>query len=123
MKFRLRSAHYFPGDVWLPGDKENESFGDDRGTVVGDGTKFPVFSILAEERPKDAMTPTTEMEPLDEEAEQAMEELREWLAAGGRVVNPVEALPLGGEPVDDYDKRYLPGFAGTPRPQGKGKEV
>ncbi len=50
--------HYLPEDKLLPGDLENEQFlGPERGTVVGDGTPYPI------------KWPTLEMVALDEEAE------------------------------------------------------
>lgn len=114
-KFRLRIAHQmrnttYDSDVWLPGDKENEHLGDDRGTLVGDGTPYPVASA------------TIEMVPLDEEAEAmiGLEEAR--LARNGGGMNPVDQLPLIMQALvqkDDYEERYVPGFPGHQRPVPK----
>jgi hypothetical protein len=41
-RYRLKSAHYLAGDKWLPGDAENQHLGDERGTIVGDGTDHEV---------------------------------------------------------------------------------
>ena len=101
MKFRLKSAHFIEGDKWLPGDKENEHLGDDKGTIVGDGTPHQIKS------------PTLEMVPLDEEAEKALDAEMERLARNSASMNPVDQLPVRG---DDYDERYVPGFPGTKRP-------
>lgn len=107
MKFRLLSAHYIDGDKWLPGDKENEHLGDEKGTIVGDGTPHPI------------KTPTIEMAPLDEEAEETLERERERLthnsAAGQATMIPVDQLALTIR--DDFEQRFIPGFPGTPRPQ------
>lgn len=116
-KFRLLSAHQlrnsaYNSDVWLPGDKENEHLGDERGTLVGDGTSYPIASA------------TLEMVPLDEEAEAMMEAERERLARGAASMNPVDQLPVIMQALagnqDDYEKRYVPGFDGKQRPQQKG---
>ena len=95
MKFRLKSAHYLPGDKWLPGDLENQQYGEERGTIVGDGTDHPIVS------------PTIEMVPLDEEAEKALakEELR--LSVNQTSMTPLDKLPLN---MDTYEERYIPGY-------------
>jgi hypothetical protein len=91
-KFRLLRAHYLPGDKWLPGDAENEYLGDERGTVVGDGT------------PHNVRWPTLEMEPLDEEAREMLERERERLEMDAGIMNPVENLPM-----NSYETMYVPG--------------
>ena len=113
-KFRLKSAHqmrnvHLNSDAWLPGDKENEHLGDERGTLVGTDTPYPVVSA------------TLEMVALDEEAEVMIAAEEERLARNHASMNPVDQLPitlqqLVGGGRDDYDERYIPGFAGTPRP-------
>src|SRR5215204_6057546 len=119
-KFRLLSAHQmrnniFNTDVWLPGDKENDHLGDERGTIVGDGTPYPVVSA------------TLEMAALDEEAEAALEVERERIARGAASMDPVGQLPILMDALnagrDDYDRRYTPGFPGQQRPQAKSKET
>lgn len=118
-KFRLKSAHQMRNievrstahstDVWLPGDKENEHLGEEKGTIVGTGTPYPVVSA------------TLEMIPLDEEGEEMIAAEEHRLARNHASMNPVDQLPItlqqligGGR--DDYDERYIPGFAGVPRP-------
>lgn len=91
-KFRLLRAHYIDGDKWLPGDMENEHLGEEKGTVVGDGT------------PHKIKWPTLEMEPLDAEAEALIEKERERLIADS-AAPPVDSLPM-----NDYEKEYTPGF-------------
>jgi hypothetical protein len=113
-KYRLLTAHQLrheglKSDVWLPGDKENEHLGDERGTVVGDGTDYPVVS------------PTVQMVALDTSGEAMLDGERSRLARNETSMNPIDNLPttlaqlLGGG-RDDYDDRYIPGFPGTPRP-------
>lgn len=112
-KFRLKIAHQlrnvqFDSDVWLAGDKENESLGDEKGALVGDGTPYPIKSA------------TIEMVPLDEEASSmiSLEEAR--LAKNGGGMNPVDQLPMVMQALiqkDDYEARYIPGFPGQPRPR------
>ena len=92
-KFRLKMAHQMrhsgvDSDVWLPGDTENEHLGDEKGTLVGDGTPYAVRSA------------TIEMVALDEEAEIMIRDERDRLARNHT----------------DYDDRYVPGFPGVPRP-------
>ena len=113
-KFRLKTAHQLrhaelKADVWLPGDKENDHLGDERGTLVGDGTPYAVANA------------TLEMVPLDEEAEVMLRAEEDRLARSNATMNPVDQLPvtlqqLLGVGRDDYEDRYLPGFPGTPRP-------
>lgn len=112
MQFRLKSAHYFPNDMYLPGDRETG----DNGTVVGDGTRYPVVKF-SERKPGD-MTPTIEMEPLDEDAEAALEEERERLASvdGGVLLMEQLAQQLQTMQVSDpHDAKYIPGFGNTRR--------
>lgn len=113
-KFRLLTAHQmrnnvYNSDVWLPGDKENEHLGDDKGTLVGDGTPYTVTSA------------TLEMIALDDEAEVMMEAERERLTRGAASMNPVDQIPVLMQAIaqgqDDYEKRYVPGFDGKQRPQ------
>lgn len=117
-KFRLRTAHQLRNadlkhDAWLPGDKENENLGDERGTLVGSGTPYPVTYA------------TLEMQPLDAEAEAMIETEQARLARAQASMNPVDQLPvtlremMGVGPRDDYEDRYLPGFPGQPRPEAK----
>ena len=113
-KFRLRTAHQLrhselKTDVWLPGDKENEHLGDERGTQVGDGTPYPVVSA------------TLEMVALDEEGRAMLEIEEARLAHASASMNPIDQLPvtlqaLLGHGRDDYEDRYVPGFPGTQRP-------
>lgn len=94
MKFRLLSAHYFDGDKYLEGDKENENTkGENMGTVVGDGTPYPV------------RWPTLEMLPLDPEAEALLEKERERLRLNQASMNPIEELSM-----DAYEAEYVPAF-------------
>jgi hypothetical protein len=111
-KFRLKAAHQLrhsgvDSDVWLPGDTENEHLGDEKGTLVGDGTPYPVKSA------------TIEMVALDDEAEAMIRDERDRLARNHTSMNPVEHLPTVLQALvqrDDYDDRYVPGFPGVPRP-------
>lgn len=98
-RYRLKSAHYLENDYLLMGDKENEYRGDDQGTIVGDGTPYKV------------RTPTTEMVPLDEEAEAALAAEFERVQRNGSM-NPVERIPLQ---MDDWETRNVPGFPGVKR--------
>ena len=108
-KFRLLAAHQLrnsdlKADVLVLGDRETEHLGEQRGTLVGDGTPYPVVHA------------TLEMEPLDEAAELMLNVERERL--GRNSMNPIDQLPVqmtGSR--DDYDDRYLPGFPGMVRPQ------
>lgn len=99
MKFRLKSAHYFDGDIYLPGDVETAGQGEERGTIVGDGTPYKI------------KWPTLEMEPLDEEAEKWLEKERERLIKNDASMTPVEDLAM-----DSYEKEYVPGFNTRRRP-------
>jgi hypothetical protein len=93
-KYRLRTAHYLPEDKLLPGDLENEQFhGPERGTIVGDGTPYPI------------KWPTLEMVALDDEAEAMLEKERERITANNASMNPIEELSL-----DAYETEYVPGF-------------
>ena len=113
-KFRLRSAHQLRNselktDMWLPGDKETEHLGDERGTLVGDGTLYPVVHA------------TLEMVALDEEGEEMLQREQVRLSNNHASMNPVDQLPITlqqllGTERDDYDDRYVPGFPGIPRP-------
>lgn len=111
-KFRLLMAHQlrnsvFNADVWLPGDKENEHLGDEKGTLVGDGTPYAVVSA------------TLEMVPLDEEAEVMIVAEQKRLERNNGAMNPIEHLPAVMQALvqkDDYDERYIPGFPGKLRP-------
>jgi len=112
-KFRLKTAHVlrhtlYESEVLLQGDKEAQDagLGDERGTLVGDGTPYKVASA------------TLFMEPLDDEAREmvAAEEAR--LVEAGTSMNPLEHLAkLVNAPTDEFEKRFLSGFPGTPRPQ------
>ena len=111
-RFRLRAAHYLMNaemktPAWLPGDTDNEHLGPERGTVVGDGTPYPIESA------------TTEMVPLDAEAEAMIAAEEERLALNGGTMSPVDQLPgtTGGR--DDYESRFVPG-SNKPRPVQKG---
>ena len=118
-KFRLLTAHQLrhaelKTDAWLPGDKENEHLGDERGTVVGDGTDYPVIH------------PTVQMVAIDESGQEMLDREYARLTHNETSMNPLEHLPatlaqlLGGG-RDDYEDRYIPGFPGTPRPQSEGR--
>jgi len=110
-KFRLLAAHQLrnsdlKADVLVLGDRETEHLGEERGTLVGDGTSYPIVHA------------TLEMLPLDNEAEAMLDVERDRLASNSASMNPVDQLPVmlaGGR--DDYDNRYVPGFPGTARPQ------
>jgi hypothetical protein len=95
-KYRLLRAHFLPGDKLLMGDQENESLGRP-GEIVGDGT------------PHEVLWPTTDMEPLDDEARAMIKKERERIAANRGAMNPVESLA-----VDNFD----PDFAPSARPHG-----
>lgn len=92
-KFRLRSAHFLPNDIWLPGDNENIAKGDEMGSLVGAGTPYQIN------------WPTLEMEPLNEEAKQWLELERQRLTMNDASMNPIDDLP-----VDDYEANYIPGL-------------
>lgn len=98
-KYRLLSAHYFPNDMYLEGDKERKDKGDEAGTIVGDGTPYTV------------QWPTLEMAPLDEEAEAMLERERERLRINDAEMNPVESLAM-----DSYEENYIPGSNRRRRP-------
>jgi len=105
-RFRLRAAHHLMNaemktPAWLPGDTENEHLGPERGTIVGDGTPYPIESA------------TTEMVPLDAEAEAMLAAEEERLARNGGTRTPVDHLP--GTTGDDFESRYVPG-TNKPRP-------
>jgi len=117
MKFRLRSAHFFPGDMYLKGDKELGG-GEDGGTLVGDGTPYPVVPLSAVPGREQVMTPTMEMVPLDEEAEAALEEERVRLDATQASMIPIEQLARHLETTrisDQHEEKYVPGFNHTRR--------
>ena len=105
MKFRLKSAHYFDGDIYLPGDTEMATVPNPRnpdgpnGTIVGDGTPYKV------------KWPTLEMEPLDEEATEWLKKEEARLIANSASMNPVEDLAM-----DSYEQNYVPGFNTRRRP-------
>lgn len=111
-KYRLRTPHEVEVQdgsqrVWLPGDVTNESLGDERGALVGDGTPYRV------------RWPTLEMIPLDDEARAAIAEEEERLRLNQATMNPIDELPIG---PDDYEERYIPGMEGVqrraPKPDG-----
>lgn len=114
-KFRLLHAHQLrhaelKSDVWLPGDKENEHLGEERGTLVGDGTPYPIEC------------PTVQMVALDPDGENMLEAERGRLSHNETSMNPLDHLPttlaqLFGGGRDTYDDRYIPGFPGVPRPK------
>lgn len=101
-KFRLLTAHYLPDDKYLLGDKETEHMGEERGTIVGDGTPHRID------------WPTLEMVPLDDEAQEMLEKEKKRLEMDTGAMNPVERLPING--VDDYEKDYVPGSNVRRRP-------
>jgi len=109
--YRLRIPHELETNdgqrLWLPGDVTNEPLGDERGTIVGDGTPYRV------------RWPTLEMIPLDDEARAAIRKEQERLDINQGTMNPIEALPIN---EDDYEERYVPGMEGRqrrpPRPDG-----
>ena len=113
-RFRLKNAHHLMNaemktPAWLPGDTDNQHLGDERGTVVGTGTAYPIESA------------TTEMVPLDAEAEAMLAAEEERLARNGGTMTPVDQLP--GTTGDDYESRYVPG-TGKLRPRSdQGKEA
>lgn len=112
-KFRLKIAHVmrhtqFETEVLLNGDKENaeQGLGDEKGTLVGDGTPYKVDKA------------TLEMEPLDDEAKTMIAAEVKRLEDMGGSMNPLEQLAkVMNIATDDYEKRFLPGFDGMPRPQ------
>ena len=110
-KFRLLAAHQLrnsdlKADVLVLGDRETEHLGEARGTLVGDGTQYPVIHA------------TLEMLPLDDEAEAMLDVERERLSRNHASMNPVDQLPVQmASGRDDYDDRYLPGFPGVLRPE------
>lgn len=107
MKFKLKAAHFFPGDVYLEGEKEV----DDKAVVVGDGTPYPVVA-LSKAKPGE-MTPTVLMEPLDDEAREALEEEEERLSKATASMVPLEQLARTMEAAfisDDHERRSIPGF-------------
>lgn len=113
-KFRLKTAHVmrhsmFESEVLLTGDKEAEDAGrTEGGALVGDGTPYKVESA------------TLFMEPLDDEARAMIEVEEQRLAATGASMNPLELLSRQlSIPQDDFEKRFIPGFPGTPRPAVK----
>ena len=98
-KFRLLRAHYLPGDKYLLGDLETEHLGEEKGTVVGDGTQHEI------------LWPTLDMEPLDDEARELLEKERRRLELDTGMMEPVEQLPLNA-----YEKDYVPGSNQRRRP-------
>jgi hypothetical protein len=111
MKFRLRSAHYFPGDMYLIGDRETG--GDSGGTIVGDGTQYPVVALSKRPEKEQCMTPTLEMVPLDEEAEEALleEQARIDATAGSMIQIEELAQQMAALSVSDkHEVKYVPGF-------------
>jgi hypothetical protein len=116
-RFRLKSAHQLrnielKADAWLPGDRETEHLGDERGTIVGTGTAYPIVSA------------TLEMEPLDDEAREMIAAEEQRLARAEASMDPVNQLAvtlqgLTAPQRDNYDEKYIPGFPGRPRPEPK----
>ena len=114
-RFRLLSAHQLrnvdlKADAWLPGDKETEHLGDEKGTIVGTGTAYPIVSA------------TLEMAPLDAEAEAMIADEVQRLARVNGSMDPVNQLAVTLQQLttpqhDDYEKKYIPGFDGTKRPE------
>lgn len=102
-KYRLLTAHTFnvEGGVYLLGDKEvfDMGKGDEGGTVVGDGTPYPV------------QWPTLEMVPLDKEAEDMLNKERERLRINDASMSPVEELAMDG-----FEENYIPGSNKRRRP-------
>lgn len=92
-QYKLKSPHYIIGDKWLDTD-----------TVVGDGTEHVIVS------------PTIEMEPLDDEAREMIAREEQRLADNQASMNPVEELPMQ---MDTFEERYVPGF-NVPRAGLKG---
>jgi hypothetical protein len=78
-RYRLLSAHYSEEDKWLPGDKEMSDQGEEKGTIVGDGTPHLW-----------TRDPTPDMVGLDPESEKLVEKARKR----GDGLNPVDFLPL-----------------------------
>ena len=112
MKFRLLSAHYFPDDMYLYGDKERQG----EGTLVGDGTPYKVVA-LSKAKPGE-MTPTLNMEPLDDEAREALEEETERLNSSQASMLPIEQLArtIGlMQTMDMHEATYIPGTANVKR--------
>jgi len=113
-KFRLKTAHVmrhtqYETEVVLNGDKENADagLGEEKGTLVGDGTPYKVISA------------TIEMEPLDDEAKAMIAAEERRLENTGGSMNPLELLARQVSPAshDDYEQRAIPGFPGRARPQ------
>jgi len=98
-KFRLLRAHYLPDDKYLLGDLETEAQGEEKGTVVGDGTPHRID------------WPTLDMAPLDEEAEELLAKERKRLEIEAASMTPVEDLPL-----NEYEANYIPGSNARRRP-------
>jgi len=73
MRFKLLSKHYFPGDLLV-----------DEGTIVGDGTPYPVTQ------------PSNAMDPLDDEAQAAVDKHMKDRLAPER---PAPASALGHQPA------------------------
>jgi hypothetical protein len=78
-RYRLLSAHYSEEDKWLPGHKEMTDQGEEKGTIVGDGTPHLW-----------TRDPTPDMVGLDPESEKLVEKARKR----GDGLNPVDFLPL-----------------------------
>lgn len=112
-RFRLKTRHVlrhqqYESEVVLDGDKEaaDAGMGEEKGMIVGDGTPYKVHSA------------TLEMEPLDDEAKRMVAAEAKRLEDAGTTMNPIEQLAKAiSVPNDDFEKRFLPGFPGTPRPQ------
>jgi len=103
--FRLLRAHYLPDDKYLLGDLETEDRGEQKGTIVGDGTPHRID------------WPTLDMEPLDDEARELLERERERLQIDAGTMNPVDNLPMTMTPtMDQYEKDYIPGSNQRRRP-------
>lgn len=99
-KYRLKRAHYLEGDFLLMGDMENEHLGDEKGTIVGDGTGYPV------------KWPTLDMEPLDDEAREMIEKEKRRIEMDSGTMTPIE----DGTPLNEYEKDYVPGTNNRRRP-------
>lgn len=111
MKFRLLSAHYLPGDLYLYGDKEAEAEkGLEGGSIIDNGSVVSHdgkrFSIDMKE-----FHPTLEMVALDEEAEEALTEEYERLQKNQNVESGVAIVPIDQLPkfVENYEARFTPG--------------
>lgn len=111
MKFRLLSAHYLPGDLYVYGDKEAESEkGLEGGSIVDNGTVISHdgkrFSVDMKE-----FKPTLEMVALDEEAQEALDEEYERLQKNQNTESGVAIVPIDQLPqfVENYEARYTPG--------------